>query len=233
VAKPVAPALTLQPVPAASPVPLEYDSLPINQAPVIPPDEGPFYKLGKQFSLGGSNRWSGVAVVSPRAIYLLKRRALHSGVQIHFGLIGMLLASAFSSKDDTRSCDISALPPAARAALDPKGKLTTGDIIVVPREAIGYVSVGSLRVRIHVGGDKFSVVKGLFAGRAIRTFMTQAGWTLNQLLTPTAAPIHGPGFGRTFAEIEQKRRGFGKRTLFVVLALVILVIVIIISALSA
>jgi hypothetical protein len=172
---------------------------PMAPAPFMAPeyDPGPFLKLGSSFTVKGS-RWSGPAVASPTAIYLLKV-AQQKGAAYGGGLVGYMVASALAKNDDTRSCDLFQLPEPVRAALDPKSKRKHAiDVIILRRDAISLVKLGAINntMSIKVGPDRFSVITGLFSRGRIRQFLTGNGWTLNAELMPTAAPTHGSSYGR-------------------------------------
>lgn len=214
------------------PIQLQYAAPVVNPLPVIPHDDGPFFKVGSYFTVPGSKRWIGVSVVSPRAFYLLKIRRQQSGAAYGIGGIGaMLIASAFTTADDTRTCDLNDVPYPVRMALDPKSKRKAGDVIILPKGAIRFIKPGgglNATIAVHVGGEKFIVNRGLFSGGAVRQFLTGTGWALNQELVPTAPPMHGHGFGRPFSEIGKQGPGATKRILYGVFGVIIIIIYIII-----
>jgi hypothetical protein len=161
-------------------------------------DPGPFLKMGRQFSVKGSP-WLGPAVASPKAIYLLK---VTQNVHSHGGgVVGALVSAAMTTHEDTRTCDISQLPPPVRTALDPAGEHQQCDVIILRREAVSMVKVAAINnlVRVWVGGDRFGIPTGLFRNGAIRRSLTDNGWTINAALMPTAAPTHGPAYGGKLA----------------------------------
>jgi hypothetical protein len=191
----------------------------------IADDPGPFRTIGSQFSINGK-AWAGRSVFSPDAVYLLKTRKV-SQAGLHGGVAGALLAAAFTSEDDTRTCDITDLPPAVRAQLDPKAKRKSGDVVIVRKGAVSYVKVPRVNnvVTFTVAGERMKVNTGAFAvGRAGR-FLAENGWALNQELQPTEAPIHGQGFGRDPAT-PKKRPGALKRVLYVIIAIALVALVI-------
>lgn len=194
-------------------------------------DTGPFWKIGSQFTVGGK-RWVGKSVASPQAVYLLKTRRV-SQAGLHGGLAGALLAAAFTSQDDTRTRDITELFPAVREQLDRKQKRKSGDVVIIRKAAVSYVKVPGINnvVTFTVAGERVKVNTGVFAvGRAGR-FLAENGWSLNQELQPTEAPIHGAGFGR---DASQAKEGPGvfRRVLYVLIAIVIIALVIWIRTMS-
>jgi hypothetical protein len=189
-------------------------------------DPGPFTKLGGTFTVKGS-RWSGPAVASPIAIYLLKVAQQNSGVY-GGGLVGYMVATALTKNDDTRSCDLFQLPEPVRTALDPKSKRKRGgDVIILRRDATSLIKLGRINntLLIRLGPDRFGVVVGLFSKGRIRQFLTGNGWTLNAELMPTAAPTHGSGYGRPDG-VPPPGMGIVKRVLLIVLAIIIFVAVV-------
>jgi hypothetical protein len=193
---------------------------PVPAAPVIGPDEGPFLKVGGSFSTGKS-RWNGPAVASPQAFYLLKESRQEGG-----GAAG-LIGAALASDDDTRTCAVAELPPAVQAQLDPKGRLPGGDVIVLPRAAISRVKVPAVNnaVYVIVGGDRFTLFTMLFRNGKIRQFLTDNGWTVNADVQPTAAAVHGQGFGRTADAPAPHGPSTLARVLYILLAIAIFVAV--------
>jgi hypothetical protein len=230
---PVAPIPVGAPVIAAAPVPgqpiqLAYAAPTDVAIPVIGHDEGPFLKLGKIFSVPGG-RWTGMAIVSPRAVYLMKvSKARSSAAYGVGGLAGILIAQAFSKADDVRTCSMTDLPHPVRTALDPKGKRSKCDAIVLPRDAVSRVKKGSMNnlIAFHLGADRFGITTGLFSGGKIKRFMTESGWVLNHDLTPTADPIHGVGLGREFHEMGKRGPGAAKRVIYAIVGVLLFILVV-------
>ncbi|MDB5330054.1 MAG: hypothetical protein JWP03_1205 [Phycisphaerales bacterium] len=230
---PVAPIPVGAPVIAAAavhgqPIQLTYAAPTVADIPVIGHDEGPFLKLGKIFSVPGG-RWTGMAIVSSRAVYLMKVSKAQSGAAYGAGgLAGMLLAQAFSKVDDVRTCSMADLPHPIRVALDPKDKRGKCDVIVLPKDAVSRVKKGSINnlIAFHLGADRFSVTTSLFSGGKIKRFMTESGWVLNQDLTPTADPIHGVGLGREFHEMGTQGPGTAKRVIYAIVGVLLFILVV-------
>ena len=190
------------------PMQLAYASPVVPEAPQLEHDEGPFQRIGKTFAVPGGNKWVGVTIASPKAVYLMKVSQQMSGAAYGLGgIAGALLQKAFTNPDDVRTCAVADLPEPVRQALDRKNKRAAKDAIVLPREAIHFAKVGSITnvLALSIGSEKFSLDSGLFAGGKIRRFLQANGWTLNQELTATAAPIHGRSLGRTFEEAQKKK----------------------------
>jgi hypothetical protein len=189
-------------------------------------DPGPFQKIGSQFNVGGK-AWTGRAVASGLAFYLLKIRRLNQA-GIHGGLAGALLSAALSgTDDDVRTCDLNDLPPAIRAQLDPKGKRKSGDVIIVRKESLSFVKIPRLNnaVTLRLGNEKIKLNTSLFAIGGVGRFLSANGWIVNQELTPTEAPIHGAGFGRD-PSTPKKKTSLVLRILYVIIAILIFVAVV-------
>jgi hypothetical protein len=189
-------------------------------------DLGPFRKIGTQFKLGWS-QWSGRAVASPLAFYLLKvRKVTHSGM--HGGVAGVLLAAAFSGTDDVRTCDLNDLPPDIRSQLDPKGKRKAGDVIIVRKESLSFVKIPRLNnvVTLRQGDEKIKLNTSWFGIGSVGRFLSENRWTVNQQLTPTELPIHGPGFGRDPSAPAPKKTSVAMRILYVILAILLIAAVV-------
>jgi hypothetical protein len=198
--------------------------------PTLVNDEGPFLYVGRTFHTGRA-RWSGTAIVSPHAFYLLKRsqhRNYYGG-----GLVGALIAAAMTTADDTRTCQVGELPPAVRTELDPKGKRLDRDAIVLPREAVRLLKPGAINsvFHIHAGYDKVIVDTSLFRKGKIKRFLTENGWYLNQEVIPSAAPIHGFGFGRHAGDPGPRKGGMsGAAVALLVLGIILIILIAIGSA---
>jgi hypothetical protein len=211
------------------PMQLSYAS-PVDQAPVaIEHDEGPFMKIGGQFSVPGG-KWTGMTIASPKAIYMLKGSKQASATAYHLGgVAGALIQQAFAKDDDVRTCAVGELPEPVRMMLDRKGKKAAKDAIVLPRGAINHVKVGSFNnvLTIRLDPDKFTLNRGLFSGKKIRRFLGENGWTLDQELAATAAPIHGRGLGRTFEEMEKRKPNSLKRVAMATFGMLLIIAIII------
>jgi hypothetical protein len=227
---PLGAAVVRNPAPApGQPIQLAYAAPTVAPLPVIGHDEGPFLKLGKMFSVPGG-RWVGMAMVSPRAAYLLKiSRATSTGAYGVGGLAGALIHHAFSKADDVRTCSAEELPHPIRVALDKKLKRGKCDVIILPKEAMTRVKLGSINnlITFMLGADKFAVTTNLFGGGKIRRFMTGYGWTLNQDLIPTADPVHAQGMGREFHELGKQGPSKAKRVALAIGGILLLILVII------
>jgi hypothetical protein len=220
---------------AAGPAPLAYATAPINPgAPVAPayinappPDNGPFLKIASAFTVNKA-RWSGPAVASPSAFYLLKVGRQQTGAGYGGGLVGILLANALSKDDPMRTCDLNDLAPNVRAALDPKGKRTGGDVIILPKDAMHLVKTSGFSgsVTAHIGVEKFPITCGMFGVKKARTFLNEQGWTLDYPVQPTAAPIHGKSYGLDPTTAARRGPSLMARIGYVLLALLILAAVI-------
>ncbi|HEY2587817.1 MAG TPA: DUF4339 domain-containing protein [Tepidisphaeraceae bacterium] len=200
----------------------------------IADDPGPFRKVGSQFTINGK-QWVGKSVASPQAVYLLKARRLNQG-GAYGGLAGALLTAAFTGgDDDTRTCDITELPPAVRAQFDPKGKRTSGDVVIIRKAAVSYVKAPRVNaiITFTVGGEQIKVNTGAFGAGRNGRFLAENGWVLNQPQQPTEAPIHGPGFGRAPGQVQpQQGPSALRRVLYVVIAIALFVLVIVIRILA-
>ena len=211
------------------PMQLSYAS-PVDQAPVaIEHDEGPFMKIGGQFSVPGG-KWTGMTIASPKVLYMLKGSKQASATAYHLGgLAGALIQQAFAKDDDVRTCTVGELPEPVRMMLDRKGKKAAKDAIVLPRAAINHVKVGSFNnvLTVRLDPDKFTLNRGLFSGKKIRRFLGENGWTLDQELTPTAAAMHGRGLGRTFEEMEKRKPNTVKRVAMATFGILLIIAVIV------
>jgi len=135
---------------------------------------------------------------------------------------GLIAMAAAGTHDDTRTCFVGELPPAVRAFADPKGKLQAKDAIVLPRESLNYVKLSGGLLTADCGPDRFKLTTSLFKGK-LRKFLSENGWRLNETLTPTLAPVHGRGFGRTEASPPPKPMNIGVRILLILLAIILIV----------
>ena len=198
---------------------------------IVADDAGPFFKLASMFTIPDDGRWTGTAVGSPRAIYLLKKnKSRHYG---HGGLLIILIAAAVRTGKDIRTCALPDLPQPVRDALDPKGKSWKKDVIVLPRDAIRLIKLGALgTLTVQIGPESFAINGGLFAGKKNRELLEQLGWSLDQETFAAGQPIHGPGFGRTFEEIQQRRKSARRRALFAGLAAAAIIAIIVLIAMQ-
>jgi hypothetical protein len=223
------------PAPAGgAPVQLAYASPVPEGAIAIEHDEGPFMKIGGQFSVPGG-KWTGMTIASPRAFYMLKGSRQSSATAYHLGgIAGALIQQAFASDDDVRTCTVGELPEPVRLMLDRKGKKVAKDAIVLPRDAINHVKVGSFNnvLTVRLDPDKFSLNRGLFSGKKIRRFLSENGWTLDQELAPTAAPMHGRGLGRTFEEMQKRKPSTLKRVALATFGIMLIIVIIVLRILA-
>ncbi|HEX4794224.1 MAG TPA: DUF4339 domain-containing protein [Humisphaera sp.] len=211
----------------AEPMQLAYASPVVPEAPQVEHDEGPFQKIGKTFAVPGGNKWVGITIASPKAVYLMKVSQQMSGAAYGVGgIAGALLHKAFTNPDDVRTCAVGDLPEPVRQALDRKNKRAAKDAIVLPREAIHFAKVGAITnvLALSIGSEKFLLDSGLFAGGKIRRFLQANGWTLNQEVPATAAPIHGRSLGRTFEEAEKKKPNVVAKVVLGVLGALIIIL---------
>jgi hypothetical protein len=186
------------PPPSPPPVPDEYNPL-----FEVANDNGPFLRLGSQFSCNKA-RWIGLAFASPTALYLLKKSKnsnSHGG-----GLVGMLLAAALTADDQLETCTAADLPGPIRAQLDPKGKLAKKSVVIVPLSTVSFVKAGGFNnaLKLTAGADNFNIATSLFKLFATPRKLTSLGWTLNTQLTPIAAPVHDTRSPEERAQPAQK-----------------------------
>ena len=185
-------------------------------------DTGPFEHLGSSFKCN-SSLWRGKAVASPIAFYLLKSARNHHS---HGGgLVGALLASALAKDDGLSTCTAADLPAPARAVLDPKQKLSSKEVIIIPKPTVSLVKAPRMNnvITIRAGADKFAISTNLFRIFAKPRALAAMGWTLNTALTPTAAPVHDT---RTEAERAASVKPLWKKILLIAAAILILIAVI-------
>lgn len=216
------------------PMQLTYASPVQNEVVELDYDEGPFMKIGSQFTVLGT-RWSGTTIASPKAIYLMKSAKASSAAAYGVGgLAGVLIQHALSKDDDVRTCLVGELPEPVRLKLDPKGKKAAKDAVVLPCGAIRHVKAGSFNnvLTVHIGGDKFTMDRGLFSGGKLKRFLTENGWTLNQELTPTAAAVHGKALGRTFEEMEKRKPNMFKRVALITAGILLIILVIVLRIIA-
>lgn len=192
----------------------------------LPDDPGPFEMVGKATVAG----WTGRAAASPLAFYFVKvARAQNSHFAYGGGLFGALLSEAFKKPDaDVRTCSLAELPAGARDFLDPKGKLAARDVVVLPKGAVRLVKFARVnnQYTVTAGADAFPVTTGMFSKGKARQTLAQMGWTLDQEVMATAPPIHGASFGRSDPSEVPTGPSRGRRLLYVVIAILILVAVI-------
>jgi hypothetical protein len=173
--------------------------------PPMPDDAGPFRRIGTTFYLDGQE-WVGRTLVSPSSLYLLKSRSLE-GIHISGSLVGTVIRTtmgAFTqSRADIRTCAFAELPVSVRSQLDPKGKRITGTAVVVRKAAVEFVKVPKIHnvITFSLGGQRVSVVTSWFGVRKVGRWLAENGWTLNQPLEPTEAPIHGADFRRSSEDL--------------------------------
>jgi hypothetical protein len=190
-------------------------------------DAGPFVRMGNTFSRTGAGRYIGNVVASPNAFYILKLRRNNSNSYHVGGLVGMLVATAFQSEDDSRSCSLGELPMAVRSELDPKSKYAEKDVIVLPRGAVSLVKASSWTgIKVECGPDTFNLTPRAFKGKSTREFLTSNGWKLNEPMMPTMAAIHGSNFNRPAGFVPSKKKGVMARLALILLAIVIAIILI-------
>jgi hypothetical protein len=193
-------------------------------APFAPPpdDPGPFFKVGRLFTVG-KQAWTGKAYVSPSSFYLLKLSRNRQGSYAAGGAIGMLLSAALTTDDMTRSCDITDLPETVRRQLDPKLKKKKGDVIILHRDALTFLKTTSWgSVTPTIGNEAFPVNTGLFGKKKVKQFLRDQGWTLDYPMEPTIAPTHGRGYGLDDEQIQKKA---GKSVLLRIIYVIIAILV--------
>jgi hypothetical protein len=217
----------LAPPPMVQQMPMQEaaveQSQPVESAPAAQADAGPFFKVGKQFSYKGGGTWMGAIHVSPTAIYLVKARRQQNAYG--HGLVGVLIAAATAgTADDTRTCFVGQLPEAVRNAVDPKQKNMMADVIVLPRGAVTHLKIGGINnvMKVECGGNQFKLNTSYFKSK-LRAFLTDSGWRMNQEITPTTAPMHGRGLGRSAENPPPKQRHIALRILFVILAILLII----------
>jgi hypothetical protein len=77
-------------------------------------------------------------------------------------------------------------------------------------------------IAVDCGTERFSLTTNFFKGK-IRQSFTDAGWPLNEQMTPTAAPLHGKGFNRPEGMPAPKTMSTAKRVLLILLGVGIIV----------
>lgn len=200
-------------------------------AGMIADDPGPFAKFGNLFSRAGTGQYAGTVVASPSAFYILRLRRNNAAAGAAGGLVGVMIASALQSEDDSRTCSVAELPPTIRGELDPKGKNLERDVIILPRTAVGLIETSWLKgFKVTCGPDKFTLSPRTFKAKATRQFLTANGWKINEPMQPTSSPIHGSNFNRPAGAPVKKKMGVLARVGLILLAIVILIIVAIVAA---
>jgi hypothetical protein len=194
-------------------------------------DPGPFVKFGNLLTRAGSGQYVATVVASPNAFYMLKLRRNNAAAGAAGGLVGMMIASALQSDDDSRTCSAGELPPTIRGELDPKGKNLERDVIILPRTAVSMIQTSWLSgFKVTCGPDKFTISPRTFKAKATKQFLTDNGWKINEPMEPTSAPIHGSNFNRPAGVPVKKKMGMLARVGLILLAIVILIIVALVAA---
>jgi hypothetical protein len=194
-------------------------------------DPGPFVKFGNLFSRAGSGQYVATVAASPNAFYMLKLRRNNAAAGAAGGLVGIMIASALQSEDDSRTCSVAELPPTIRGELDPKGKNVERDVIILPRTAVSLIETSWLTgFKVTCGPDKFTLSPRTFKGKATKQFLTENGWKINEPMQPTTTPIHGSNFNRPPGAPVKKKMGVLARVGLILLAVLILIVVAIIAA---
>ena len=135
-----------------------------------------------------------------------------------------MLSAALGKDDALSTCTAGDLPPTIRKLMDPKGKLSGKDVVIIPRATVSMVKrtwSGSLLV--IAGSDEFKLSTGFF-GRKSKAMVRQ-GWQLNTQLTPTVAPVHDM---RAPEDRVVKTKPLWLKVLLVAGAIIILVLVIVV-----
>jgi hypothetical protein len=194
-------------------------------------DPGPFVKFGNLFSRAGTGQYAGTIVASPNAFYLLRLRRNNAAAGAAGGLVGIMIASALKTEDDSRTCSVTELAPTVREQLDPKGKNLERDVIILPRTAVSLIETSWLTgFKVTCGPDKFTLSPRTFKAKATKQFLTENGWKINEPMQPTSPPIHGSNFNRHAGAAPKKKMGVLARVGLILLAIVILIIVVLIAA---
>jgi hypothetical protein len=163
--------------PTQSPGTLQYASTPY----------GYYRKIGNSFNVNKA-KWLGSVIASPEALYLLKeaRQSAAAAAGVHGGLIGALVVGAISAAmqkpDETRSCNYFQLPQEVRDHPDwpVKKQKKDVDVIVLPKqyvEGMRHPRFGNL-IKLTAAGLNYSIEYTLFRGKAVKNFLTQAGWKI-------------------------------------------------------
>lgn len=191
-------------------------------AAVAAADHGPFHTIAGSFRVAGGGTWSGTALASPRALYLLKVGQQSNHVH-GSGLVGYLVREAVAGRDDeVRSCCLGELPPHLRAELDPNGLLADRDVVVLPRFAVNEVRTSFWRggLVVRCGGDEFALYLSTFKAGRSKAFLVENGWVLDRPVEPTGAPVHGTG--REPGEPNPYDRSFAERLAYGAVALIVI-----------
>ncbi len=208
-------------------------AIPYNPLFAIRDDAGPFVTLGRAFNCNKS-RWIGSSVISPTAIYLLKKSKNNSSSYHAYGggLVGAMLSSALSKEDQLATCTAADLPDSIRAQLDPKKKLAAKSVIIIPLTTVSMVAtkrfIGSLT--FFVGADKFVATSRSFRFSSTLKKISALGWSLNTDLNPTDAPVHDTRSDEERA--NPTRRPLWQRILLTIGAILLILLLIAIRILA-
>ena len=152
----------------------------------VTPDVGPFAQIGCALNTNGSQeRWVAPSYASPLAFYIVMQRKSLTNY-LAGGMVGGAIGGAirgFFGPGVTAAgtCSVSDLPDAVRHAIDPSGAYSSHDVIVLPRQSVGYVKfVGfwmfAVSVDLTVGNRKFLLATGIFQGRRIKRELARLKW---------------------------------------------------------
>jgi hypothetical protein len=177
-------------------------SRPLNKAK-LSNDTGPVKEMGKSFAYGAMN-WKGSAILSPKAVYLIK--------------VAPAGGAAKRSNDDVRTCAARELPLAVQALLEPS-QVESADAIVLPKTATSFVKLGS-SVCITCGGDRFSITPDTMGKAKTREALVQMSWHPGHEMTPSTSAMHGESLAGVTAD-----PGGGSKSpmLWIVLGVIILI----------
>jgi hypothetical protein len=186
-------------------------------------DAGPFLKLGGGFKSSGAP-WTGPAIASPLAIYLVKNAKAQSH-SYGGGLVGALLAQALAKDDGISTCSTEDLPQAVKDFVYPKKKVKIKDVVIVPWATVSYVKSTKWNnaIEFTAGHDKFTVNTSLLSMWKRARQLRELGWTLNTTLVPEAEAVHDT---RTPDLKQVKVQPMWKKVGLVALAILIIVAVI-------
>jgi hypothetical protein len=202
--------------------------------PVVGEDAGPFFKVGKFFTIKGGSQWFGPVYASSLAFYAVKGVRRQRGPRVGGALGGaaMWLIKTAMAKDvaeDSRTCFVSELPNNIRAKIDPKGKFLKSSVIVLPKGALEMVKFQKFNNQIIVqcAGEEFRLGTRLFQKGKIKTFLSENGWRLDQQVGPTAAPIHGQHLGGVQTRVNPNPMSPLKRAAFGLLGVLLIILLIV------
>jgi hypothetical protein len=159
-------------------------------------DNGPFRKIGFASRIAGA-AWRGAVVASPNAVYFLKA-SKESMRALGHGLVIALIDELTQVHEDIRTCRVADLAGRIRGHLDPNRTFVRSDVVVLPKSAVHFVRTGWFdnTITFRSGKERFTALGNMFAIGGHKKFLKSGGWTLNQEVVPTAAPIHGESLNR-------------------------------------